>query len=349
MQEEIQNALSDDELKLIEYLRKDASEVKECFTRFSFQVITVSTLALGLIAKFQLDAPLIGLGSICIILLALSVGRIGTYKYGTANRAAGYELHLERVRQLRETRSWKHAYRKIGWEEAVRAWRTVQPTIFRYYYYWGTNRSNSLRKEHAALKYSWFLPKALHEEGTVYFAGSYLRTMFSILYMIVGLGLLSMVAMVTQFLLDDAWQMAVIGAMLTAAIFVVALVKVRQLSQRRRLLEGEILCIHSCAIMWQLVVVAHFRALATLEGYDGTQLDSFQGYTRALSKQASLLKQHLTDGGSPHTWVSTSSGSKDAEEAKLEPAISPGRLHEPAASLHIVSITKDRPFPEQPN
>jgi len=257
------------ETDLIEHLRKDANEVKDCFTQFSFQVIAVSAVALGLIARFQPTFPLLGLTSICVVLMALSVGRIGTYKYGTANRIHGYELYLERVRRLRDSPGWKKSYREVGWEEAVRAWRTVQPTIFRYYYHWGDNTRNSLKAEHAKLRYPWFEPAKLHALGSVYYAGSYLRTMLSILFMIVALGLTSMAAMVVQLVVGNSLVQAAAVAVAVVVVTVIVIAKIRQLSQRRRLLEGGILCIHSCAIMWQLVVVAHHRALTSLEGYDG--------------------------------------------------------------------------------
>ena len=292
------------ETSLLEYLRREAQEVKNCFTQFSFQVIAVSAVALGLLTRFQPNFPLLGLAGVSVILMALAVGRIGTYKYATANRIHGYELYLDRVRRLRDTPGWKNDYRQIGWEEAMRAWRTVQPTVFRLYYEWGPNRANFLKKEYRNIAYRWFEPAKLHHDGTVYYAGSYLRTMLSILYMLLALGVASMLFMTFQVLRDPGAQVeAVIITPITAGILSVVVIKVRQLSQRRRLLEGGILSINSCAIVWHLVVTCHHRAIASLPTHDESSVASFEGYTSKLSEQAASLKQHLQDGKSPHTWI----------------------------------------------
>jgi hypothetical protein len=295
--------LSEYEKNLIDYLRKEAGEVKNCFTQFSFQVIAISAVALGLIARFQPTFPLLGLASISVVLMALAVGRIGTYKYATANRIHGYELYLDRVRRLRDTEGWNATYRFVGWEEGVRAWRTVQPTVFRLYYKWGDHTRNTLKKKYRDLSYPWFEPKRLHREEAVYYAGSYLRTMLSILFMIVYLGIASMIMMTVQFLLVRNFIGSAAAGIITLGILLFAVMKTRQLSQRRRLLEEGILCIHSCAIIWQLVVVAHNRAVEQLPGFENAQVNTFEGYTAFLSLEAADLREHLKNGGSPHTWI----------------------------------------------
>jgi hypothetical protein len=291
------------EEKLLDYLRKESEELKDCFTQFSFQAIAVSSVGLGLLARFQPNFPLLGLGGICVVLIALSVGRIGTYKYAGANRINGYELYLDRIRRLSDTPGWKEDYREIGWEEAVRAWRTVQPTVFRLYYEWGPNTRNVLKPSFRSLEYTWFEPEKLHTKGTTYYAGSYLRTMLSILFMIVALGMTSIAAMCTQLLAAKDWVQAIPATSIGSFVLWLSIVKVRQLSQRRRLLEGGILCIHSCAIMWHLVVTAHNRALASLSANQGGSISSFEGYTKELSIQALELCQHLKAANSPHRWI----------------------------------------------
>jgi hypothetical protein len=297
--------LTDYEKDLIEHLRKEAEGVKQCFTQFSFQVIALCAVALGLLARFQGSYPFLGLASTAVILLSLSVARIGTFKYGTANRSSGYELYLNRVCHMNDSGGWKKSYRQIGREEALRAWRTIQPTIFRYYYEWGPFTVNSLKAEHRSLenRLRWFSPEALHAPGAVYYAGSYLRTMLSILYTITTFGLISMAVMTAQLALDGRTVESELSGVLVAGIATMAYVRVSHLSQRRRLLEGGILCIHSSAITWQLVVVAHHRALEKLKGYEAGKLDCFQGYTYELSEQALDLVACLRGGGSPHTWI----------------------------------------------
>jgi hypothetical protein len=307
--------LTDYEKNLIDYLRTEADQVKDCFTQFSFQVVAVAAVALGLIARFQPNFPLLGLASVSVVLMALSVGRIGVHKYTTANRIHGYELYLDRVRRLGSTSGWKNEYTDVGWEEVLRAWRTVQPTLFRLYYEWGRNIPNTPRREFEQMEYPWFEPEKLHVADTVYYAGNYLRTMFLILFMIVALGLISMIAMCVQLFLSQSWYAAWAATASSIITLAIAYVKVAQLRQRRRLLEGGILCIHSCAIIWQLVVVAHHRAMAALPIDQNGQLLSFEGYTRHLSQQAAELRRHLLNRGSPHSWMHAPAGSHAASTA----------------------------------
>lgn len=51
-----------------------------------------STAVLGIIARYQVEVPLISLAAALVSVLLLAVARIGTYKYFTANRNYGYEL-----------------------------------------------------------------------------------------------------------------------------------------------------------------------------------------------------------------------------------------------------------------
>ena len=78
--------LSAAEMVLVERLREEASEVKECFTKFSFQVISLSTAAFWLLVRFPLDYPALGVANLFVMLLVFSVARIGNYKFATANR-----------------------------------------------------------------------------------------------------------------------------------------------------------------------------------------------------------------------------------------------------------------------
>ena len=296
------------ERELVQQLREESSEVKDCFTNFAFQVIALSAVGIGLIARFQPSFPLLGVASVAIILLALSVGRIGTYKYATANRHYGFELLLERAKHLKDTAGWKADYLDIGWEEALRAWRTVQPTVFRHYYVFGSNRANRLKSEHKNLKYPWFLPKRLHVEGAVYYAGSYLRTMLSILFVIVGFGMLSLGTMAAQCYYEFGLASGLAATLFSFGVACASAIKGQQLAVRRHLLEEGILSIHSCAIMWQLILIAHHRAIASLPTFAAGKVESLEGYTTALSKQALDLTKFLGDSPNISDWIQRRNG-----------------------------------------
>jgi len=300
-----QSNLTDCETDLIKRLREDASEVKECFTRFSFQVISLSSVALGLLVRFQPNFPLLGLTSLFVIFVALSVARIGTYKYGTANRHYGYELHLNRVCRLNDsdTGGWKSSYRDIGWEESLRAWRIVQATVFRHLYIYGTGKANILTPEARKIKYPWFDLLLLKKHSVAYHAGSYLRTVFSMLNTIIGCGLLSIFVMAVQlFIIHGVWA-GCIGGILFFLILFIAFNRTKQLRARRKLLESGILSIHSSAILWQLVILAHHRSLQKLKGYKDGKVDTLEGYTRELSRQAISLCDYLEPDKDVKQWI----------------------------------------------
>ena len=65
--------LNDREQKLIELLRDEATDVKNCFTQYSFQALAIATAALGFMVRYQHDYPYIALLSVPIVILLLAV------------------------------------------------------------------------------------------------------------------------------------------------------------------------------------------------------------------------------------------------------------------------------------
>jgi hypothetical protein len=112
---------------LISHLRNEAHEVKDCFTKFSFQALAISTAAFGLILRFQHDSNWVSLSALSVIILVMVVAKIGNHKYNTANRNLGFILYLERMESLKEDKPEAVIYNNsVPWEEAMRAWRIVQ-------------------------------------------------------------------------------------------------------------------------------------------------------------------------------------------------------------------------------
>ena len=60
----------------------------------------------------------------------------------------------------------------------------------------------------------------------------------------------------------------------------------------RIILESELLSIHSCAVVWLAVVVAHYRALGKSQG--------FVNYAQNLVREANSLVEHIYN---IHEWV----------------------------------------------
>jgi hypothetical protein len=301
------------EAALVDHLREEASDVKECFNSFSFQAIAFTAALLSVIAKFQAEEPRVALAALVVVVLLLAVARIGIYKYGTANRNFGYELHLSRTRHLNEgpEGGWRHAMREIGWEEAIRAWRVVQATCYAELFskskLWPTYLKRRYRAERGKGGL-WFEPKTLIVGEAAYYAGSYLQTMLGVLHLLSVLALSPLLAMALQFQYRGQREAYHVSLALLVASFVVVCQQMLWVRSRRRLLEEGFHSIHSSAVMWQAVVLAHYRAASAVLG--GNSGRSLAGYTRRLSEEALHLKRNLL---AIHEWV------HDPASPSLEP------------------------------
>lgn len=122
---------------LISKLRLEAEELKDCFTRFAFQANTVTIAIIAFIAKFSSEDKYVGLAGIFIAIYTVSVMRIGIHKYHGANRLYAYQLHLEIVQRfdIYQQSGWGKHWSNIGWEEAMRAWRIIEPIVREKLYY----------------------------------------------------------------------------------------------------------------------------------------------------------------------------------------------------------------------
>lgn len=286
------DAVATEHQALIQQLRSEAESLKDCFTRFSFQAIAFSALVFGLLSDPDTPQAVLLVASAFVVTMLLAVARIGTYKYGNANLLHGYELHLERTRNLTDTKSgWQRHMRSIGWEEARRAWRVVQVTFFRHLYYHYPVAPNLLRREHRKVEreFRWFEPAVLVSTagvGAAYHPGGYLRLMLTMLHVLAVIATLP-----GWFLGIDAWNEEPTRAKLylVFAFGLVVFVGFRALQDypRLRLLEHGLLSIHSSAVMWQAAVLAHYRALAEVKKGSGS---GYENYTKNLALQAADLR-----------------------------------------------------------
>lgn len=280
------------ETELVGRLRVEADELKECFTRFSFQAIAFSALVFSLLGKKDTPDSAVAVASAFVVTMLLAVARIGTYKYGNANVVLGYELHLERTLNLTDTKDgWKSYMRSIGWEEARRAWRIIQPTIFQSLYYYHPLMPNLLRWHHRKtdLQYRWFEPSTLvatAKTGASYHPGGYLRLMLTMLHVLAALATLPSWIKGFQHLSTKP-IIGCIYLLLSTGLLVFVLFRALQDYPRLWLLEDGLLSIHSCAVMWQAVVLGHYRSLDKIKQGQGV---GYEHYTKNLAIQAGSLR-----------------------------------------------------------
>jgi len=364
-------------VKLENDIRKEAWDLKDCCTRYSFQGIAIIAAAYALIARSLTTNSLITIAALIFSILCMLLIAIVIYKYGSSNRGYGYLLHLQRSATFptndatadlftgdwHNDLGWKQWMRYAGWEEAMRAWRIFQPTIFHEIYSdpqamykrnkdtvlksletklenrypkftvvcFGflakhrlftthecllkcvyvliqfnrllkreTSPAPALRPKHSALgSYRWYLPKVLIATTTIYNSGNYLARLFYILSILLLVGYLmpilalidfqSDLGLIPRLLLFVAWL--IIGG-------VIGILFARSVKKIERL-EDEIESIHSCSIIWQATIVAHYRALKYSEMIFGSL---YYRYSFMLSIQAEHLTKHAGINNK-HNWV----------------------------------------------
>lgn len=302
-------------------LRKEADGVKQCFTQFSFQALIFSSAALGVIIQVGHNDTSRGVNfaALLVVVLILAVARIGTYKYATANRIYGFQLFIERLSHMSpdvRTRLTE-ARLDIGWEEAMRAWRIVQASVFEVLYetkrvgwrkildkarIFRTINTPTPRHDLAVNDGSaWWSVESLTADtflsdekgGNVhvsYHGGSYLSTILNVLYVFVAAAFFPPIIALFTFLSAafranqlKGYIEFVAFFVLTAGFAVYSVHNCLFINRRRKLLETGLLSIHSCSIMWEAVAVAHQRAV---RGHIGKHMT---GYSMRVADQARLL------------------------------------------------------------
>jgi hypothetical protein len=267
------------EADLIARMRAETNGYKESFTQQAFQALSISSIALGGILYLmffrQIDPPVyIGLAAAPILAFSLAVCRLGGYAYSSANRHFGYELFLYRVRTIpaRLSGRWRDDYRTIEWEAAMRAWRIVQATLYeriycpgRYYILPDTYRAgfNPQKKPIWFSQSSLFASRNSDRNEAKWHAGSYLGRMQWMLFIAAGAAEIILAITPIGMSVVKSHHHKVLEISAAIAIFGAAVVYLRIGAERarRKILEDGLLSIHSCAIVWQAVVVAHFNAL----------------------------------------------------------------------------------------
>lgn len=352
---------------LVDSLRREGDQVKQCFTDDSVKAITGSAAAIGAIVGLFPNYPSTAWAGIPIAIWLMSVCRSGIYKYGTANRNFGYQLYLEKTADLvgqdddprtplehvraASELSWKPWMRQLGWEEAVRAWRVVQARFFNTIYRTPSGRGfllselwssldprlyrltrsaecerdryrkakvgTKLARQEQPAGYPWFMLEdlTLVEDARgwrpAYAGGSYLRTVFFVLVLMQCVAITPLVlasvryfARAIRFSISGAYGLQLEDALValsqsalcaSASCVMCALVWLRyvRVKRRRQMLESELVSIPSCAVMWQAVVVAHYRATRKCA-------DTFEHYTEHLAAEASSL---ASNPFTIHRWI----------------------------------------------
>ncbi len=291
---------------LVSALRAESAGLKDEFAKYCFQAVSICSIASGAIFNFMYTNPFVGVAAVVILPIILTTSRLGTNFYASVNRHAGYELHLARVRNIPPdyVGGWHEKYKEVQWEEAMRAWRIVQTTLFEtihhreglvtpWRYRWGFEPSPT--------NPVWYAQKSQFGEHSrvTWYPGTYLKVMQSLLYVIATIEVFILVAtpvaiwikyteipksnllhpsaIITAAMQGSLFSLprhdliGLFGIVSTAAVAVLAIgltvVRLWKDVVRRHVLEDGMLSIHSCAIVWQAVIVAHYRAVDRCRKY----------------------------------------------------------------------------------
>ena len=347
------------EQPFIKRLRDEAASTKSCFTEFSFKILMLNAAVLSAILVAIKHYHIATLGTIPCIALTMIVARIGIFKYTSANRQHGYQLHLGRKKwneneEESDPLKWHNRMRRIPWEEAMRSYRIVQIAIFRSIYVipentkvgrffekWGltifnyfnphfyrhTKKTKELVKaweegeildsdaeypwfmpkkltewrlskkdrESISPNYHWFMPKKLAEwralkkkekqkkskrRYSLYYSGGYIKNVTGMLTVVQYLMLIPWGCIILTNL-NETGNTIVLWLWISGFLILFLLISLRAriIKKRRKIVENELLSIHSCAIIWEAVVLAHHRAMHLANG-------EYKHYTEHIVKQA---------------------------------------------------------------
>lgn len=305
---------------LISDLRTEVRDQKECITRYVLQAIAFAGVMWGIAFNASTKNGLaFYVCGVITVTLFLMISRLATHKYTTVNRNLGYELHLNRVRDYARlgNKAWAQRMLSVGWEEAICAWRIVQPTLFEHLYHSKPQiLPHRIRLHHCMSDYPWYNTWLLIDEATRYHPGSYFRNVQRALFSLCGLSLGVMwytyleqmysPSSVERTDLDLIFQYFIIYILL-ALLSLFVLVRVIRDRSFRKILEGELLSIQSCAVLWRLVVTCHI--LASEMAFK--KHDSYKCYT----VYTSMLARDITKSFyGLHDWLAEWERAGDTED-----------------------------------
>lgn len=314
-----------EQAELVARIRQEADDARGCFRTMATQALIFVPAGVGTIIvamRFATDAALASLG---LLISVMAIQRVAIHKFSTSNRNHGYQLHLERL-AVSDSNGLRHigweemcrAWRIVQATVFRATYTTPQRWPFRsftaladlaWWYYrlraWYRGYADDQRRGDIQAPPDvevelpcWWLQHHRVEnvrskescEPASYHAGSYLQRMFSILEKLQVLCLLPLVLAVTiesgggsdATLVVTVWWYV----LLLASALVLMGLHHDSVSRRRQILEDEMLSIHSCAIMWKAVAMAHQRA------WSGTNEDR-RRYTERLTFVACWLARDV--------------------------------------------------------
>lgn len=289
--------------------RQESGEVKRCFTTQAHQTIIASTAILGIVLGLMgddINYHLLVITTLLNIALCLTTINVGAHKFNTSNRALAYQIHLSRITDYEENSKGDEQLlatelRRIDWEEAMFAWRVIQPIIYNYFY--GSKKrkygNNSPAEVECAIeKYPWYDSRRLINANSVgksdivkgqFYPGTYLRKMFNKLYFVIGI-LLCIYSVSIWNILESSEANGILKILLIGIASLPMIYIIKSLVDnfyKCKKLESGIISIQSSAFVWRIVcltmLLAKKKAIRNNRKIDKDYLQVYRGYTTCLT------------------------------------------------------------------
>lgn len=320
--------LSEESKKTIEDLRSEVESQKSCITRYSIETIALVGAIWGLVIQFGGIRTAFFFCNAILVFMLMVVIRIANHKYATINRNLGYQLHLNRLKDYASVGNpkWAKKMMAVDWEEAMCAWRFVQPAIFEKVYgnsdvgFYQAFRPYTRNPDQCRPDlYYWYETEALIADKGSYHQGKYLHNIHRFLNTVALFSLLvTWIFLLYQVIELIFTSLNIPGAVLTLRILQLAGIaavsflityycwsQIRRQNGYREILEGGLLSIQSCAVVWRVVVTCHILGSSwalSQKNQDGTNCGSYRYYTTYTSAMGvDFAGKSFND---PHNWLS---------------------------------------------
>ncbi len=314
-------------LEQIDDLRKDARRLKQRITQLTFVGVAISAIMFGVVVGYFPEDPRASVAVATVVILLLFVAQTNISLQERANCRIAYELYLLWTNELPDDPpdGWQRYMRTIPWEDALRAWYIVYRVVLSQFYYPALRQTTYSRVKHwlsvfGLPRYSRLDEWKLHNnwlqsnekiEAKSTYGSSYIRNMISILHLMAVGSTILLIIEAFRFSTNspDSYlsSMIVQIALIVQIAFLTVLVgqRIRRDRFSLRVLEEGFLSVPACAVFWQAVIVAHFRAVqATSVG--------LSDYKKMLLVEAQDLSRHLNQVSQ---WVMAQKTTRRGDEA----------------------------------
>ena len=156
-------------------------------------------------------------------------------------------------------------------------------------------------------KVFWFEPMSIAKlENAKYYAGSYLEAVQTILFFMAFISLIPLVVSAYNFYSSGKIILAIIFLVVFAITITIIMWRISRIRARRKILEGGLLSIHSCGILWEAVIIAHKMSIMETIEDNKMKLSKtnlvhlYDSYTSRLSRLAVELSDNICD---IHIWI----------------------------------------------